>query len=318
MTAAPTNAAPAGPVPWFVLVNPASGRGRAGRRIDEARRLFVRHGLPAEFALTRARGHAVDLTVSALRSGHRRIAAMGGDGTLNEVVNGLLGQSEVPVAQVALAALPVGTGNDWARSLGMPRALADAVAALASRSPVRCDAGRLVFTDADGAERRRFFANVAGAGFDALVLERLGDRKAGAWAYTGELLRSMRRFEAPTLTLRDGARESARSSLVVFCNLGRYCGGGMQVAPAADLRDGRLDVTWIEAMTGRQILWELRRLFDGTLGGSRHVTQWATPTLAIASDRPTGVEVDGELVGRTPARVEVLPGALSVIAPALG
>jgi len=301
---------------WYVIVNPASGRGRGARYVEVLQRAARAAGLRARIELTRARMHAAELAAHAVRDGERRFLCVGGDGTANEMVNGLATQAEVPLSELCVATLPVGTGNDWSRSLGMPRRVDAAVRALRACRPIPCDLGRVTFA-VDGVPTSRYFVNVAGVGFDAFVIARLGTRKPGAWAYLAELLRSMRRFEAPTLELSSPGVRRSQPALAVFAGLGRYCGGGMEVAPRARLDDGLLDVTLIGDMSGWQVLAELRRLFDGSLHASRHVAAWSARTLEVDALPGAGVEADGEWLGATPARVEVLERALRVVAPGI-
>lgn len=301
------------PASWFVVVNPQSGRGRGRRELDRIRRLLERTRVDARIACTEGPGHAGELARVARDTGFTRIAAVGGDGTAHEMVDGLARRDGLAgLRELLLAVVPIGTGNDWARSLGMPSRLPAAIAQLARPVQCDCDLGRVECASPDG-PRTAHFVNVAGAGFDAYVVERLGERKPGRWSYLIELLRSHRRFRAPTLTVDTPIAQQRDRSLVVFAGIGAYCGGGMQVAPRAELDDGQFEVTLIREMGGARILWELRRLFDASLHACDRVSAWRASSLSIASDPPCGVEADGELVGTTPARIEIHPRALRVV-----
>jgi len=305
---------PAPPPHWYLIANPTSGRGRGARFAREFAARLAQRGVRVDTALTEAPMHAASLARDALRAGYRHVAALGGDGTANEVVNGLASQDEVALADVSIGMVPVGTGNDWARSLALPRRPADLAGLLAAGRTIECDLGRIEYS-IGGARAQRWFVNVAGAGFDAFVIRRLGSRKPSRWAYLVELLRSARHFDAPAITVGGDGVDATRRALVVFAGLGRYCGGGMQVAPQARIDDGRLDVTLVSDMTGVQLLRELPRLFNGTVPESAFVDCWSTPSLRIDADAPTGVEADGELLGELPARIETLPRRLRVVAP---
>ena len=175
--------------------------------------------------------------------------------------------------------------------------------------------GRVTCQGPDG-ESVRWFSNVAGAGFDAFVVERLAGRKHSRWSYLAELLRSARHFQAPQISIEAANGRVSRRSLAVFAGLGRYCGGGMEVAPDALLDDGHADVTLVHDMSLWQLIGELRRLFDRSVPRSAHVTTQRTAWLTIESPSAVSVQADGELVGHLPARIEVIPGAIRVIAPA--
>lgn len=314
---------------WLLVINPSAGRGRGARLAPRLRQLLDRAAVDAQVVLSEYPGNAAELAREGARKGVQRVAAVGGDGTAHEVVNGLAAYARdcgddarlASLARLTLAIVPIGTGNDWARSLGAARSLEASIARLAHGRTRPCDLGRVHYQGPDG-PASRVFVNVAGAGFDGYVLERLAGRKTGQWAYLAELLRSHRRFEPPMITVRAagtddtvraaGASDAARASLAVFACLGSHCGGGMRMAPGARLDDGLVDVTQVGAMTGLQLLWELRRLFDGTLHDSRHVRAFTTPGVEIDSTPASAVEADGELLGLTPARVEVLPAAIRV------
>ncbi|HEY5634122.1 MAG TPA: diacylglycerol kinase family protein, partial [Burkholderiaceae bacterium] len=303
------------PPRWLLVVNPSAGRGRGARLAPRLPDLLARAGVSARIALSERPGHAGELARAAAEAGTRHFAAAGGDGTAHEVVNGLAayarGRGDTDrlesLAAFSLSIVPIGTGNDWARSLGLARSLEASIARLARGRALACDLGR-VHCSGRGQDASRLFVNVAGAGFDGFVLERLGHRKPGAWAYLAELLRSHRHFQPPMLA----AGDPPRPTLAVFACLGSHCGGGMKMAPGARVDDGLLDVTRIDAMTGGQLLWELRRLFDGSIGRSRHVRTFVARALEIGSEPACAVQADGELLGLTPARVEVLPGAIGV------
>jgi len=301
------------PRSWFVVVNPQSGRGRGARELERIRRLLDDERIDARIACTEGPGHAGELACSARDAGFRRIAAVGGDGTAHEMVDGLArGEALAGLRELLLAVVPIGTGNDWARSLAMPSRLPAALAQLARPLEGDCDLGRVVCASPAGT-RTSHFVNVAGAGFDAWVVEQLGTRKPGRWAYLFELIRSHRRFRAPALSVDTPSGALRDASLVVFAGIGAYCGGGMQVAPRAELDDGLLEITLIREMGGARILWELRRLFDASLHACDRVSAWRAPTLRIDSEPPCGVEADGELVGTTPASIEIHPRALRVV-----
>lgn len=298
---------------WFLVVNPESGRGRGRRALDALRRALERERIDARIALTEGPGHAGALALDAVSRGFERVAAVGGDGTAHETVGGLADALDADaLRRLLLAIVPIGTGNDWARSLGVPTRLTAAAAMLARGEPGDCDLGLVECTTPRGPVRRHF-VNVAGAGFDAYVVERLGARKPGRWAYLLELLRSHRRFAPPTLTLAAPGGPASAQALAVFATVGGYCGGGMRIAPEARLDDGLLDVTLIGAMSGTRILWELRRLFDASLHACPHVRAWTASELLIDAQPPCGVQADGELLGLTPARVRILPRAIRVV-----
>ncbi|HTT11996.1 MAG TPA: diacylglycerol kinase family protein [Burkholderiaceae bacterium] len=294
---------------WFAVLNPVSGRGRAQRdraRIEAALRA---HHLETIVEVSRYAGHALPLIGHALDAGERNILAVGGDGTMHEAANAIL--KHRAASNVTLAPLPVGTGNDWCRFLRVPSDY-DAVAA-------RCARGRTELVDVGearcaGSEQGRFFVNVAGAGFDAHVLERLPDRRFGALGYLAGVLCGLAGYRPQPMRLQDDTAVVEARTFVVFACLGAYCGGGMNVAPGADLHDGAFDIVHVGDLGRLDALVSLRRLFDGTIGRHPKVRTLRSTRLAIDAPSALAVEADGELIGRTPVRLSVVRNALRVLA----
>ncbi len=258
---------------------------------------------------SRAAGDAARLASTGFAAGWRRFAIAGGDGTANEVVNGLL--SLTPgTEEITLAMLPLGTGNDWCRSLGIPRNLKRASRVLASGKAVLCDAGRIIL-QRDGRPANRYFLNTCGAGFDAYVASRMKGVRSGRWQYFAGLIRGARGFTAPHLRVRaEGCQYDGPALAVLACN-GGFLGGGMRVAPRAKYDDGLLEVLIVEAMSAARIVAHVPRLLFGDLGGSRRVRCFRAASLEISGD--TEIQGDGEVLGRNPARIEVVPTAFRVM-----
>lgn len=295
---------------WLVVANPISGQGRAMHHRHEIEAVLHRHGIDFDFAISERPGHAVELVAQAVAGGCRNILAVGGDGTVNECANGLFRQLASPTADVTLGVMPIGTGNDWARGLRMPKDYAAVAALMASGAHRLHDVGVATFDD--GATRH--FVNVAGIGFDAHVVASLPDRTLGPMAYLAGLAKGLMSYNAVSLGLTFAGRRIDARAFVLFFAIGRYCGSGMNVAPLAEVDDGLFDITLIQDLSRWEVLKSLRRLFDGTL-----LTHPKVIALREAEARvdagPVPVEADGELIGHAPVRFTLLPRALRVLAP---
>lgn len=270
-------------------------------------------GLDVQLALSDYSRHVLPLVRRALDAGERNILAIGGDGTMHEAVNAIL--DHPAGATATLAAIPVGTGNDWCRGLGVPGDYHRAAACIAQARVVQLDAGRVVPRAGVPA---RWFANVAGAGFDAHVIENMPPRRFGRLAYLAGVLRGLAGYRPQPMRVTADGEVHEGPLFVAFCCLGRYCGAGMHVAPQADPADGRFDVVLIGDLSRLDVLASLRRLFDGTIGSHPkvHTLRAARVTIEpLTPDRPVGVEADGELIGGTPVALSVLPAALRVVLP---
>lgn len=314
---------PAVPPRTLVIVNPQSANGSTGRRW---RRLEprVREALGAvDIEHTRGRRDAERLAREAVRAGVERVVVAGGDGTLGEVTSGLLGADLGGYAEIGL--LPLGTGSDFARSLGIPRDPDAALGVLRSGNARRVDAGRLTCRGPDGAPRTAYFANVASFGISALIDEIVNETTkvlGGGVSFLLGTVRAILRYRSARVTVAvDGETVADEPVVLVAAANGRFFGGGMKVAPESRLDDGLLDVVVVPDLPVRELLAKLPKIYRGThLADS--ATRWQRGRVIEASAEPAGagaegvrVELDGEPLGTLPARVEVLPGALAVVGP---
>jgi YegS/Rv2252/BmrU family lipid kinase len=303
----------------LVVVNPRSRSGRTGRRWPklEAR---VRSALgPVEVEHTRAPRDAERLAREAVRAGIERIVIAGGDGTLGEVASGLLGAGLSKYAEIGL--LPFGTGGDFARSLSLPREFEPALEVLAAGHTRTVDAGRVRFRGPRGEERVAHFANVASFGLSALVTElvqRTTPLFGPSATFTLGALGAILRHHSEPVTLRVDGELAHEGPLTLATGAnGRWFGAGMQVAPEASPDDGLLDAVIVKGLSRPALLAKLPKIYGGS-----HLRDPAVRLLrgrCIEADAPAGrvpIELDGEPLGTLPARIEVLPAALRVIAPA--
>ena len=288
-----------------VLLNPRAGRGGAQRRHDAVRAAAARQGIEVRCpASPQEMEHAAR---EAALAGASRVIAAGGDGAVHYVLNGIAGTS------AALGIIPCGSGNDLAVNLGI-RDDIEAAAEIAFHAPVRpCDLCRL---EPFG----RHFACIASFGLDSHA-NRVANAHTGPFRgtalYVWSLLHALAKFQPAEVTVQhDAGTYRDRILLLVAANASSY-GGGMRIAPSANLIDGLLDVVAVGKMTRLKLLWCFPEVFSGRHVRRREVTVLKTARLSVESSRPLEIFADGEYIGRTPARIEVLPGALRVVAPQL-
>ncbi len=302
----------------LIVANPAAAAGSVGRRWSEhVRRVHACFGL-AETAFTNAPGDASRIVERAIADGVERIIAVGGDGTVNECLNGFTFAGGEPL-ETQLAVFPLGTGGDFARSIGMHEGDPDQLAS--SLTPRVVDVGRVVSTGHEG-EKHRHFLNVASFGASGLVVEKVNttSKRFGAKAsFMLGTLKGLTQYKNQRVRLRidDTFEEELLANTVAVAN-GRYFGGGMKVAPDARLDDGQLEVVVIGDIGVGFFVRHSSKIYAGTHGALPEVRMMrgaritVTP-LARASDIP--VDCDGEQMGKAPVRFEVLPKQLTLIAP---
>jgi YegS/Rv2252/BmrU family lipid kinase len=293
------------PVRAFAVVNPAAGGGRSGRAWPALHDQLVRDGVVLEWAETSSGHHARGLARQAARAGWPIVVAVGGDGTVNEVLNGLLESG----GAAALGAVLTGRGRDTARNFGLPRDPAAAARRLVEGRDRRVDVVALEWPD--GA--RRFALGVAGAGFDAEVARRTAGRGgAGGIAYFAAVITSLGAHRPlPVRVSADGTVWEGRATAVVVAN-GRYFGGGMRIAPDADPADGVLDLVVLGDLGRAELLCWLPSVYRG--GHVRHPRVSIRRVRTVTIEAPTAmpVHVDGEAAGVTPLRLGVRPGAIAL------
>jgi YegS/Rv2252/BmrU family lipid kinase len=305
----------------LVVVNPMSAGGRTGRQWLEIRTLLTAAGVDFDYRLTAAPREATEFTRDALRSGCERVVAVGGDGTLNEVVNGFFdGATGEPIAPTGvLGLIPSGTGGDFRRSVGIPVAPANAAALLARGDVRNCDVGRIEF-GGNGAPHVHHFINIADCGIGGEVARRVNRSKKSAGGKTTFMLASV----AALLTYRnravrveaDGRIVEHRMQNVVVAN-GRYFGGSMLVAPGADVADGLLDVVILGDIPRHRAVMDMRLVYDGSHIGRPWVEVLRTSRVSVTplEDVPLLFDIEGEQVGQAPATVTCLHHAVRLAAP---
>jgi YegS/Rv2252/BmrU family lipid kinase len=303
-----------------VIVNPRSQGGRLGKRWREVAETLGR-AFPFEEAVTEAPGDATRLTREALEGGAERVVAIGGDGTINEVVNGFFKDGAAIAPDASFAVIPYGTGGDFRRTIHMPTELKDAADVIAKGHRKKIDVGRLEFTTMAGGKATRMFANIASFGISGVVdrLVNESGKKLGRMAFAVATARATWRYKNQRVQLTFDGKDRAELTIntVAVAN-GRYFGGAMMVAPDAELDDGAFDVVALGDFGFGDLLTSGRRLYKGTHLAMAKVTARRARTVDAEPIEPAAVvelDVDGENPGKLPARFEVVPQALWVVVP---
>ncbi len=293
-----------------IVLNPTGGRGQAGRRRAELERLLrdaatqrPACALKWEIVESSSAGAATQIAARSAETGATIIAAAGGDGTLNEVLNGVIGTG------ATLALLPLGTGNDFSRTAGLFGSLRLAVETLFDGLDRPIDVGLV---------NGRYFLNVAGCGFDAVVAARAnhGPRwLRGAPSYVLALLQTLARFRPADVVLTlDGEASARRLMLCSVANAQTY-GAGMRIAPDAMLDDGLFDVCILGAAGVVEFILAFPRVFNGTHVAHPKVTILRASCVRVESSSPLPLLVDGEVIGATPAEFTIQPSAIRFLFP---
>jgi len=300
-----------------VILNPTAGGGRARARLSEIERALASHEGRNEILVTHGPGHAAELARAAHAEGVNVIAVVGGDGTLNEVVQAYVGPDGEPRPGPELALIPSGTGGDWRRTMGVSTDVGLAVARALGGQSREVDLGVLRFDPHPGQSPVRAFLNVASFGLSGAVDAVVKDTAkliGGKAAFFVATLRAMARYTNPSVRVRvDGAPWFEGPSMTVALGNGRYFGGGMMIAPHADPSDGKLSIVSLGDLSKADAVGLTSRIYSGTHLSARGVMVTsgtrveAEPTHAWAE---VLIDVDGEQPGKLPLVATLHRGAI--------
>jgi diacylglycerol kinase (ATP) len=295
-----------------LIVNPAAGGGRTGRQWPQIMNLLKNLGLTFEYDLTEAPGHATELAKRAAEKGYKLVISVGGDGTVNEVANGLYAAGNI--GDVTLGVIGHGTGSDFSRNIGVSRDYIEACHRLVSPNRLLVDLGIAEYSSG-GRRVKRLLLVSAALGLGPEVVKAVQTFKAwstrASYPMATLVIFLSHRNSEVCLTV-NGELSKPRVVTIVVCN-GRYTGGGMLVVPHADLADGFLDVLVVGDMSKLELLLALPRVYKGTHISRPKIILKRAAEIDIDPGQPMPLQIDGELVGEAPARFCVLPAALNVV-----
>jgi YegS/Rv2252/BmrU family lipid kinase len=301
---------------WLVIVNPNAGNGKGRKDWMKISSILKRSGINYKELFTERKGHAIELSKEGIEAGYRKFLCVGGDGTLNEIVNGVFDHDLCSTKDVTLGLVPVGTGNDWGRMFGIPLDYEGAIKIIKEAKLMLHDIG--VVSYYNGNEKgKRYFINIAGLGFESVVVKRTNAQKdkgrSGKAIYFYNLLMSLLSYKNTNAEIIiDGTKIYAKIFSINVGN-GRYCGGGMRQTPNAIPDDGILDVTVIKEMGRLEIIMNLNLLYNGTILDHPKIDGYTCKNVKISSEMKLFAEADGEYLGHTPAEFNIFPSVINIV-----
>ena len=304
---------------WYIIINPHAGSGKTISIWGKAQRMLDARGILYRTVLTNYKSHASELSFAAAERGYRKFLTVGGDGSLHEVFCGICEWCEkngVDPREFHLGVIPIGSGNDWIKSVGIPNDM-EKVISLVEKEQF----GIEDIVSLDSPERRKYMINIGGVGFDSHVCERVNFQKsiglrhkmiyANALRYTISHLKAIQ-----VKVIADGKEVYSGDVYSIAWGTGKYCGGGMRQVPDAVMDDGLLDALIVPKLSVTKIIREIPRLFSGTVNESGEVVSLRCKVLEIVplnAQSADIVELDGEIEGRLPIRLEVTGKQASVL-----
>lgn len=300
-----------------LIVNPNSANGRTGRKWPEIRAMAVNRLGPFNTWVTTGPGDAINLARQCVHSGSEIVVCVGGDGTLNEVINGLMHERGFIDPGVILGIIPSGTGCDFVRSMDIPNDLKTALDNIAHNRSRCIDLGKLTYRNHDGDIACRYFHNVVSFGLGGEVDKRVnrttkmfGGFVSFVWATLISVLSYKKKHIA--LSIDHGFYQDVIAWNVAVAN-GSYHGGGMCVAPGADLYDGIFQVTVIGDLKTHEVFMNLPKLYNGRIYDHQKIVKLTGREIWASSPQEVLVDMDGEQPGRLPVHVEIIPSAINII-----
>ena len=298
---------------WLLIANPSSGNGKGKSDSKRVQDLLSQSGIETDIFFSEYPGHSSVLVNQAIVKGYRKIISMGGDGTLNEVVNGIFNQQHVSTKEITIAVIPVGTGNDWCKTYKIPKSYKDAVAVIVAGKTIQHDIGI-----AENSGGKRFFINIAGMGYDGFVTEKISKMKqngsGGKLFYLLWITWYLFQYKNTKISYKIDGEEFSEEEIFMLsvCNC-RYNGDGMMQAPSALPDDGFLNITVMKKISPFKSIISLPKMKNGTFVNMKEAALYKGKTVEVNSTPAVLAETDGELIGQTPICFNIIPNALNVI-----
>ena len=305
---------------WLIVVNPNAGRRKGEKDWGKIAELLEEANISFVSVFTQRKFQAIQLTKKHIEKDYKKIIVVGGDGTLNEVVNGVYQQNKYPPTDIKVGIIPVGTGNDWCRMYGIDLEYEKAIQVISEGQIFIQDAARVHFYDGD-MPNSRYLINMAGIGYDAMVAQKTNQQKeqgkGGPFSYFYNIFYSLFKWDAIDTVIKVDNEVIRTSIFSVNAGINRYNGSGMKQLPFAEPNDGLLDVTIIRKVGKLLVLRSVRKLYDGTFVNLPQVSTHKGQRVDIRSKNGQRLilEADGESLGHSPFTFEIFPKAIQMIVP---
>lgn len=301
---------------WIAIINMTAGGGKTKRDWPSISQILQKEGIQYEPFFTERRMHASIIARNKIREGYSKIIVVGGDGTMNEVINGVFAQRRIHTTEVMLGMISVGTGNDWAKTFNIPSSYEGAVQTIKQQKTFIQDAG-LVNYVRNGKQWNRYFVNIAGMGFGARVAERSNHMKekgkSGSLLYIYNLVYSLIGYRSKKAVLEIDGQSYNRTIFALNVGIGKYNGGGMMQVPTAIPNDGLYSIILIKKAGKLNVLANMRKLYNGNIVKHRKVETYKAKTILIDGASQLKLETDGESLGHGPVRFQIIPRSVTVI-----
>ena len=308
---------------WLVIVNPKASIGKAGKDWPQIKQILEKEGITFDYLITEYQGHAISLVRDSITGkGYRKIIAVGGDGTNNEVVNGIFTQKRFPTEEIMMGIMPVGTGNDWRRTFDFGIDYQENAKIIKAGNTFKHDLGKVTYYN-DGDPQVRYFLNAAGTGLDEAVCQSTNamkqQGKGGAARYMINVAKCLFGFDCPHIQLEiDDQLVFDDEILSLGVGICRYKGGGMMTMPNAVPNDGLFDITAIRKVGMAKFAANISKIYDGTfIKKMNEVSTFQGRKVKVTSipAHALKLETEGETLTNSPFDFEMLQQSINMVVP---
>ena len=306
---------------WLVIVNPKACSGKGEKDWPTIKQILLDEGFDFEDVITEYQGHAIEIVrQGVVEKGFRKVISVGGDGTNNEVINGIFTQNAVPTTEITMGTIPIGTGNDWVKTFDFPMEYQKIVKILKAGHVFAHDIGKVTYYN-NGNPKTRFFLNAAGTGLDEMVCKKTNimkqQGKGGKIRYLLNTAICLLKFKIIHIVLEiDGEKVFEDKILSLSVGNGKFIGGGMMMMPNSIPDDGKLDVTVIKDVPIFCFAAKVNSIFDGTfIHKMKQVSTFRGKKIRITSkpEHSLLLETEGETFSNSPFDFEILPKSINML-----
>ena len=299
---------------FFIVINPSSGNTNFKKSWETITHFLKLKKINFSYSFTEYRKHEVILVDKAIKQGYRNIISVGGDGTLHHVVNGIMKQRYIKPSKIKLGVIPLGTGNDWIKTYGIPLSIKKSINIIISNKTIYQDIGYINMLD----NKIEYFNNLAGIGYDGYIVNKLTSlKKIGSIAFLISGLYGLFSYKKKKYEIKINNISLNKKCLMILVGLCKYSGGGLRVTKNPNPKDGLLDITLVKNFSFFELLFNIPKLYNGKIVNHKKVSTFKTKKIIVKniSNNNSFIEADGEIIGINNFNISIIPQAIQFIIP---
>ena len=299
---------------FFIVINPSSGNTNFKKSWETITHFLKLKKINFSYSFTEYRKHEVILVDKAIKQGYRNIISVGGDGTLHHVVNGIMKQRYIKTSKIKLGVIPLGTGNDWIKTYGIPLSIKKSINIIISNKTINQDIGYINMLD----NKIEYFNNLAGIGYDGYIVNKLTSlKKIGSIAFLISGLYGLFFYKKKKYEIKINNISLNKKCLMILVGLCKYSGGGLRVTKNPNPKDGLLDITLVKNFSFFELLFNIPKLYNGKIVNHKKVSTFKTKKIIVKniSNNNSFIEADGEIIGINNFNISIIPQAIQFIIP---